>query len=322
MENLLEINGLTVELMTERGIVYALSGVDLNVAHGQIHGVVGESGCGKSMTAKSIMRLHNPKRSRMGGTILFEGEDIAAMEIKEVERLRGKDISMIFQDPAMSLNPLMSVGNQIAEMARVHLKSSKAEARQIALGMLEKVGLSPAINRYRQYPFELSGGMQQRVMIAIAIACSPKLLIADEPTTALDATIQAQILELIQSLSDEMGMSVLFITHNFGIVAEICSAVSVMYQGRVVETGYTRSVLDNPAHPYTAALIASIPTMALESQKRLGSIPGRPDTLYENLSYCPFCARCPQAFGQCRNERPGYQYLEDGHRAACFGIGG
>ena len=197
MDNLLEIKNLTVELMSTRGIVYALSGVDLAVRPGEIHGVVGESGCGKSMTAKSILRLHNPQRSRMNGSIRFEDKEILSLSNREMEKLRGTEISMIFQDPMTSLNPLMTIGDQISDMYRFHTGASKAEGREKAQDLLAKVGIEPAAKRCRQYPFELSGGMQQRVMIAMSIACSPKLLIADEPTTALDVTIQAQILELL-----------------------------------------------------------------------------------------------------------------------------
>ena len=259
MDNLLEIQNLTVELMSPRGIVYALSGLDLAVRPGEIHGIVGESGCGKSMTAKSILRLHNPQRSRMRGSIRFEGRELLDLSNREMEKLRGTDISRIFQDPMTSLNPIMPIGAQIADMYRIHTGASKAEAMEKAQELLAKVGIEPANKRCKQYPFELSGGMQQRVMIAMAIACSPKLLIADEPTTALDVTIQAQILELLQQLSADMGMSILLITHNFGVVAETCDRVSVMYAGKVVETGDTLELLQGASHPYSRALIRSIP---------------------------------------------------------------
>ena len=257
MENLLEISDLTVELMSVRGIVYALSGVDLAVLPGEIHGVVGESGCGKSMTAKSILRLHDPRRSRMKGSITFEGRDLLTLPNREMVKLRGTEISMIFQDPMTSLNPLMTIGDQIADMIHFHTGAGWGEARDKAQAMLSRVGIEPAERRRKQYPFELSGGMQQRVMIAMAISCSPKLLIADEPTTALDVTIQAQILELLKQLSADMGMSILLITHNFGVVAETCRRVSVMYAGKVVETGPTADILQNARHPYSRALIHS-----------------------------------------------------------------
>ena len=317
MENLLEISNLTVELMSTRGIVYALCGVDLAIRPGEIHGVVGESGCGKSMTAKSILRLHNPQRSRMRGSIRFEGRELLTLSNREIEKLRGSAISMIFQDPMTSLNPLMTIGDQIADMYRFHAGASKAEARDKAQEMLSKVGIEPASKRCRQYPFELSGGMQQRVMIAMAIACAPKLLIADEPTTALDVTIQAQILELLQQLSADMGMSILLITHNFGVVAETCDRISVMYAGKVVETGETRALLSGACHPYSRALIRSIPGEEGRGG-RLETIPGSPPALFEPPESCMFAPRCPYADDRCRAAYPGLVDCGGGHLAACF----
>ena len=317
MENLLEIENLTVELMSTRGIVYALSGVDLTIRPGEIHGVVGESGCGKSMTAKSILRLHNPQRSRMRGSIRFEGRELLTLSNREIEKLRGSAISMIFQDPMTSLNPLKTIGDQIADMYRFHAGASKAEARDKAQEMLSKVGIEPASKRCRQYPFELSGGMQQRVMIAMAIACAPKLLIADEPTTALDVTIQAQILELLQQLSADMGMSILLITHNFGVVAETCDRISVMYAGKVVETGETRALLSGACHPYSRALIRSIPGEEGRGG-RLETIPGSPPALFEPPESCMFAPRCPYADDRCRAAYPGLVDCGGGHLAACF----
>ena len=317
MENLLEIENLTVELMSTRGIVYALSGVDMAVRPGEIHGVVGESGCGKSMTAKSILRLHNPQRSRMRGSIRFEGRELLTLSDREMEKLRGSAISMIFQDPMTSLNPLMTIGDQIADMYRFHAKAGKAEAREKAQEMLSKVGIEPAAKRCRQYPFELSGGMQQRVMIAMAIACAPKLLIADEPTTALDVTIQAQILELLQQLSADMGMSILLITHNFGVVAETCDRISVMYAGKVVETGETRALLSGARHPYSRALIRSIPGEEGRGG-RLETIPGSPPALFEPPESCMFAPRCPHAGDACRSAYPPLRDCGGGHLAACF----
>ena len=317
MANLLEIENLTVELMSHRGIVYALSGVDLAVRPGEIHGVVGESGCGKSMTAKSILRLHNPQRSRMRGSIRFEGKELLTLSNREIEKMRGTDISMIFQDPMTSLNPLMTIGGQIADMYRFHTGASKKEAMEKAQEMLAKVGIEPAAKRCRQYPFELSGCMQQRVMIAMAIACAPKLLIADEPTTALDVTIQAQILELLQQLSQDMGMSILLITHNFGVVAETCQRTSVMYAGKVVETGETRELLRSARHPYSRALIRSIPGGGARGS-RLETIPGSPPALFEPPASCMFAPRCPYADETCRTGYPAMADCGDGHLAACF----
>lgn len=317
MDNLLEISNLTVELMSTQGIVYALSGVDLSVRPGEIHGIVGESGCGKSMTAKSVMRLHNPRRTRMGGSIRFEGQELLSLSDRAMEKLRGTEISMIFQDPMTSLNPLMTIGAQIADMYRFHTGAGKGEAMDKAKEMLTKVGIEPAARRCRQYPFELSGGMQQRVMIAMAIACTPKLLIADEPTTALDVTIQAQILELLQKLSDDMGMSILLITHNFGVVAETCRRVSVMYAGKVVETGETSALLRGARHPYSRSLINSIPGGGARGT-RLETIPGFPPAMFRPPEACLFAPRCPYADDRCRAAYPPSADCGNGHLAACF----
>ena len=318
MENLLEIKDLKVDLMTPRGIVYALGGVNLEILPGEIHGLVGESGSGKSMTSKSVMRLHNEQRSRMSGEIIFRGEDILKLPKKKMQAIRGNRISMIFQDPMTSLNPLMTIGEQIAETYRFHEKCSKPEAKKKTLKLLEKVGINPPEKRFGQYPFELSGGLQQRVMIAIAIACSPELLIADEPTTALDVTIQAQILELLKRLSADMGMSVLLITHNFGIVAEICDRVSVMYAGRVVETCDTKTVFRHPAHPYSKALISSIPKTGMNVEY-LPAIPGSPPELFAENKACAYLPRCPYATKECE-VRPDERNLGEGHVAACHHI--
>ena len=239
-ERLLEIRDLYVDLMTARGIVYALQGVDLSVGVGEIHGLVGESGCGKSITAKTVLRLLDRRRTRMRGSVLFEDRDLLRASEREMRAVRGNRVSMIFQDPMVSLNPLMTVGDQIAEIYLNHFDMNRAQAKKKTLEMLELVGIQPPEKRLGQYPFELSGGLQQRVMIAMAAACRPALLIADEPTTALDVTIQAQILELLKTLQKELDMSILLITHNFGIVAEVCDRVSVMYAGKVIETADTR----------------------------------------------------------------------------------
>jgi len=321
MDNLLEIKNLTVKLMTARGLVHALSGVNLSLRRGEIHGLVGESGCGKSMTSKSVLRLHNARRSKMTGEILFDGRDLLTLSDREMEALRGVRISMIFQDPMTSLNPLMTIGSQIAEMYRHHCRDNKQTARQKAIAMLEKVGIQPAEKRYDQYPFELSGGMQQRVMIAIALACSPDLLIADEPTTALDVTIQAQILELLKELQSSMKMSILLITHNFGVVAEICDRVSVMYAGSIVETGDTNTVLQNPQNPYSQSLIRSIPS----ETGRIGhllTVPGSPPELFDVMDACSFAPRCDLAAAACLSNAPTLRSCgTNGHIAACHYIG-
>ena len=315
---LLSIRDLKVDLMSVRGIVYALSGVNLDIRPGEIHGLVGESGCGKSMTSKSILRLHNEQRSRMSGQIIFEGEDLLKVSRRQMQSIRGNRISMIFQDPMTSLNPLLTIGDQISESYRQHEKCTKAEAKKKTLELLEKVGIYPAEKRFAQYPYELSGGLQQRVMIAMAIACRPALLIADEPTTALDVTIQAQVLELLQKLSRELNMAILLITHNFGIVAEICDRVSVMYAGRVVETSETRDIFKNAAHPYSKALIDSIPKAGSE-EEYLPTIPGAPPQLFSENPSCAFMDRCPYADEACR-QRPEERLIAPGHMAACHHI--
>ena len=314
-QNLLSIRDLHVDLMSIYGIVYALRGVNLDIRPGEIHGLVGESGCGKSMTSKSILRLHDESRTRMTGEILFEGQDLLRISRKEMQKIRGNRISMIFQDPMTSLNPLLTAGEQISETFRQHEKCSKKEAREKSLELLEKIGIYPPEKRYSQYPYELSGGLQQRVMIAIAIACGPSLLIADEPTTALDVTIQAQVLELLKKLSDEMNMSILLITHNFGIVAEICDRVSVMYAGKVVECSDTVSIFRSAAHPYTRALIDSIPKAGYTGEY-LPTIPGAPPQLLQKIEACSYKERCPLACPAC-DTSPEEQIIGDGHMEAC-----
>ncbi len=314
MDNLLQIKNLSVDLMTARGIVYVLDGVDLEVGRGEIHGIVGESGCGKSITAKSIMHLLDKKRSRVGGSICYNGTDISQHSERDMRQLRGKEISMIFQEPMTSLSPLKTIGAQLGGAISNHNNIPKDELQKQVLSLLEHVGLLPAEKRAKQYPFELSGGMQQRVMIAQAIACRPKLVIADEPTTALDVTIQAQILSLIKDLQQEYAMSVLLVTHNFGVVSQICDRVSVMYAGRIIETANTKELLTSPMHPYTKALIDCIPRgKALE--KRLNALSGSPPQLYEKAKCCPFLPRCKFADVLCE-KAPSLQSFGD-HVVQC-----
>lgn len=316
MENLLEIENLTVELMSTRGIVYALSGVDMTIRPGEIHGVVGESGCGKSMTAKSILRLHNPQRSRMRGSIRFEGRELLTLPNREIEKLRGSAISMIFQDPMTSLNPLMTIGDQIADMYRYHAKVSKAEARDKAQEMLSKVGIEPAAKRCRQYPFELSGGMQQRVMIAMALAHDPDLVIADEPTTALDVVVQAQVLELMRVLRREHS-ALLLITHDMGVVWQMATRVAVMYAGEIVESAPAALLFGGPRHPYTRGLLAALPSAATRGRP-LPVIPGQVPSPLDWPSGCRFHDRCPLAFARCAAEHPRLVVCGEEHRARCF----
>ena len=319
-KNIIEIKDLCVNMMTVRGIVYAVQGVSLNVKDGEVHGIVGESGCGKSVSTKSIIRLHDPEKTEYTGSIIFNGEngaeDVLAMSSKRLSEFRGKDAAMIFQDPMTSLDPIMKAGEQIAEVVRKKRGLNKKDAKAYVLEMFEKVGILPAEKRYEQYPFEMSGGMLQRVMIAMALSCEPRLLIADEPTTALDVTIQAQILDLMRKFQKESKTSVIFITHNLGVVAEICDSVSVMYAGRVVESGSVLDIFDRPAHPYTQALLASNPKSS-DKGKRMKTIEGAPPQLYAKFTGCPYAPRCSQATDKCFNSLPPVSKLAEGHTAAC-----
>lgn len=319
--NVLEIKDLSVDFMTVRGIVYAVQGVDLEVKQGEIHGIVGESGCGKSVTSKSVIRPHNEETTRYAGDIYIRDDsgekDVLAMNRKQLRDFRGSTAAMIFQDPMTSLDPIMKAGEQIAEMLRAKKNLNRREAREKVIEMFEKIGITPAEKRYEQYPFEMSGGMLQRIMIAMALICEPKLLIADEPTTALDVTIQAQILKLIKKLQQESGTSVIFITHNLGVVAEICDSVTVMYAGKAVETASVVDIFDHPAHPYTKALLESNPRES-DTEKRMKSIPGSPPLLYEKFKGCAFAPRCKYADDKCRSCVPVTENVSEGHSTACF----
>lgn len=319
--NVLEIKDLSVDFMTVRGIVYAVQGVDLEVKQGEIHGIVGESGCGKSVTSKSVIRLHNEETARYAGDIYIRDDsgekDVLAMSKKQLRDFRGSTAAMIFQDPMTSLDPIMKAGEQIAEMLRAKKNLNRREAREKVIEMFEKIGITPAEKRYEQYPFEMSGGMLQRIMIAMALICEPKLLIADEPTTALDVTIQAQILKLIKKLQQESGTSVIFITHNLGVVAEICDSVTVMYAGKAVETASVVDIFDHPAHPYTKALLESNPRES-DTEKKMKSIPGSPPLLYEKFKGCAFAPRCKYADDKCRSCVPVTENVSEGHSTACF----
>lgn len=304
-ETILEIRDLCTSFRTERGIMKAVDGVSLHVNKGEILGLVGESGCGKSVTSQSILRLYDEKRlASYEGEIRFDGRELLKLSEKEMRGIRGHEISMIFQDALSSLNPVFTIGDQITEPLRIHRKLSRKEAEREALHLLNLVGIPSPEKRLRQYPHELSGGMRQRVMIAIALACRPKLLIADEPTTALDVTIQAQIMELIVSLNRELSMGVILITHDLSVVAEVCSRVAVMYLGQIVEEADVYSIFDDPKHPYTRGLIRSIPRMSGEREKRLFMIPGTVPLLNQIPSGCRFAPRCPYADERCRREMP------------------
>ena len=316
--NVLEIRGLNSYFFTEKGGAPAVDGLDLDIPKGKIIGLVGESGCGKSMTAKSIMGLLKYPGRVAGGSIRFEDQDLTRLSDKELRKICGNDISMIFQEPMTSLNPVLKVGRQVREtLLETTPTMSKAEAKQRVVEMFQRVGIPEAEKRYDCYPHELSGGLRQRVMIAMAMVCKPKLLIADEPTTALDVTIEAQILRLMKELRDETGMSVLIITHNMGVVAEICDYVYVMYAGKIMEQAETFELFDHTMHPYTKGLLDSIPRIG-QNAERLHTIPGVVPNLLHLSQGCPFSNRCEYATDQCRTEKAQLHPVAPDHQVRCF----
>lgn len=315
-ENILEIQNLVVEYHTDDAVIHAVNGINLNVKKGETIGLVGETGAGKTTIARAIMRiLQTPPAKFCGGKILFKGEDIMERSEAEMRKIRGNQIAMIFQDPMTALNPIETIGFQIAEAISLHNKISKAEAVQRACAMLEMVGIP--MERYNEYPHQFSGGMKQRVVIAMALACNPELLLADEPTTALDVTIQAQVLEMMQSLKDKLNTSVVMITHDLGVVAEVCQSVAVVYAGDIVEYGSVEDIFDHTAHPYTHGLFGSLPKLD-STEPRLKPIKGlMPDPT--NLPKgCSFYERCPQATERCAQQKPEAVEMEPGHMVKCF----
>jgi oligopeptide/dipeptide ABC transporter ATP-binding protein len=315
---LLSVEGLSVAFRTEAGEVPVVEDVSFAIAPGRTLGLVGESGCGKSVTAMTVMRLlpQPPARIR-GGRILFEGEDLLALPERRMRQRRGDRIGMIFQEPMTSLNPTLSVGRQIAEVLRIHRGAGAAQAREATLEMLRLVGIGAPERRYAQFPHQLSGGLRQRAMIAMALVCRPDLLIADEPTTALDVTIQAQILELLKRLQRELGMAILLITHDLGVVAEFCDEVAVMYAGRIVERAAAPALFARPRHPYTAGLLASTPRLARRGGL-LPTIPGMVPPPGRRGAGCSFAERCPRVLPRCRAERPDLLPAAPGHETACW----
>jgi len=312
---LLEIKGLKTHFKTDDGWLHAVDGVDISIDRGETVGVVGESGCGKSVTAKTVMKLIDmPPGKIVAGQVLWKGRDLVPLPPEAMQKIRAKEISIIFQEPMTSLNPVYTVGEQIAESLRLH------EAMDRAVEMLKLVRIPTPERRVRDYPHQFSGGMRQRVMIAIALACKPQLVIADEPTTALDVTIQAQILDLLQRLKDEMGMAVMLITHAMGVVAEVAQRVVVMYAGKVVEEAPVKALFAHPRHPYTQGLIRSIPRIDLDAQHkvRLEAIPGTVPKLIEPAEGCRFAARCKHARAECRQATPPLREVAPGHRVACI----
>lgn len=298
--------------------IRAIDGVSFYVCRGEMVGIVGESGCGKSVTSQSIMRLYDEKEEvSYSGTVRFEGENLMEIPYKEMDKIRGNRIAMIFQDALSSLNPVYTVGNQVVEAICIHQNVEKKEAWQKAVEMLMKVGISEPEKRMRQYPHELSGSMRQRVMIAIALCCKPDLLIADEPTTALDVTVQAQIMDLIQQLKEEENMGVILITHDMAVVAENCDRVIVMYLGQMVEEASVTDIFEHPLHPYTVGLIQSIPQMTTDSEQELFMIKGSLPLLTQIKKGCRFASRCPYATDKCREEEPELQKTGENHSVRC-----
>jgi len=316
-EHILSVQNLHTSFKTSKGDVHAVNGVSFNLDAGKILGIVGESGSGKSVTAYSIMRILESNGDITGGQILFKGKDITKFTEKEMREFRGKCCSIIFQDPMTSLNPVFTVGSQLKEAIELHTERKGKEAEARAIEMLTLVGVNEPEKRIKQYPFELSGGMRQRVMIAMALSCEPDILIADEPTTALDVTIQAQILELMQDLQKKLGMAIIMVTHDLGVIADMCDEIIVMYGGRVCERGTAEHIFYNPKHEYTKGLLQSIPNVDRMGEK-LVPIPGTPINLLNMPKGCAFCPRCENAMKICLDEIPPEMLMPDGHFASCW----
>jgi oligopeptide transport system ATP-binding protein len=318
-EHLLQVSGLTTRFYTEEGVVHAVDNVSYNLDEGETLGVVGESGCGKSVHALSIMRLIPiPPGKIEKGKVLFRGRDLLGISNDEMRRVRGAQISMVFQDPMTSLNPVLTVGFQITEALKLHLGMSDKDAQARAAELLSMVGIPEAVQRLDDYPHQFSGGMRQRAMIAMALSCNPMILIADEPTTSLDVTIQAQIIDLVKRLQEKLGMTVIWITHDLGVVAGLAQRVNVMYAGRVVETGPVKAIYGNPRHPYTVGLLGSLPRSDEKPGDKLFSIKGEPPDLLALPQGCPFAPRCEYSIERCMHETPSQVEVDSGHMSACW----
>jgi len=313
---ILEVENLRTSFFTEYGAVHAVDNVSFNVRKGEAVALVGESGCGKSVTAMSIMRLVAPPGRITGGHVRFKGKDLASLSERDMRKVRGNDIAMVFQEPMTSLNPVFRIGAQVAEAIRIHKDVSKREAWKMAGDMLNLVSIPDPVKRLDDYPHQLSGGMRQRVMIAMALSCDPELLIADEPTTALDVTIQAQIMELLADLQQKLGLAILLITHDLGVVAEFCERIIVMYTGRVVEEAPVSELFANPAHPYTRGLLKSLPSVSTES--RLPTIKGMVPSISKLPPGCKFNPRCPDVMEICYGNEPALMIVGEGHSARCY----
>lgn len=316
---LLDVKGLRTQFFTQDGVVNAVNGISYTVDEGETLAIVGESGCGKSVGVMSLIRLiPSPPGKVVGGEVWFDGRDLLKLDDDEIRQVRGNRIAIVFQDPMTSLNPVLTVGRQIGESLQLHLGMDKQQARKRSAELLELVGIPTAEARLDDYPHQFSGGMRQRVMIAMGLSCNPQLLIADEPTTALDVTIQAQIVDLVKKLKDEIGMAIIWITHDLGVVAGIADRVAVMYGGLIVERAPVGPLYGNPKHPYTAALLETLPNLTGERHGKLKTISGQPPLLTEFPTACPFAARCPHVFERCHRENPALAELEPGHEVACW----
>ena len=320
MSTVLEVNNLETRFETHDGTVYAVNGISFRLDEGETLGIVGESGCGKSVSMLSILGLiPKPPGKIMAGNALFLGHDLLKLSAEEMRQVRGAQISMIFQDPMTSLNPVLTIGDQIREPLETHLRMTPEESKQRTVELLKLVGISDGEDRLDDYPFQFSGGMRQRVMIAMALTCSPKILIADEPTTALDVTIQAQIIELVKELRKDLGMAIIWITHDLGIIAGLAHRVMVMYAGFIVERAKVEELYEHPTHPYTRGLLGSLPRVDAEtSDKDLANIVGMPPDLLTKPKGCPFAPRCPYAFMRCQEENPPLDTIQEAHEVACW----
>ena len=316
-EKILEVKGLQTSFYTHLGEVQSVRNVDFDLYKGEVLGVVGESGSGKSVTCSSVMRLLQHPGKIKAGEVLFKGEDLVKKTDKEMRKIQGNEMSMIFQDPMSALNPVYTIGNQMVEVIRQHKKVSKKEAEAIAIKMLSLVGIPSPEERMKNYPHEFSGGMRQRAVIAMALSCDPELVIADEPTTALDVTIQAQILELMKDLQERLNSSIIFITHDLGVIAQLCTRVIVMYGGMVMEEALVDELFYDAKHPYTIGLLNSVPNPNAKTKERLEPIPGLPPDLLNPPKGCPFCNRCQYAMKKCLNEMPSMHQVSETHKSRC-----
>ena len=318
-EKILDVQGLETQFKTPDGIVHAVNGVSITLDEGETLGLVGESGCGKSVSMLSILRLiQSPPGQIVAGKAFFKGTDLLAMSHEEIRQVRGGQISMIFQDPMTSLNPVMNIGKQMAEPMILHLGITPKEARERAIKLLESVGIPRAGERLKDYPHQYSGGMRQRVMIAMALSCNPQILIADEPTTALDVTIQAQIVDLVIRLRQELGMAIIWITHDLGVAASIANRIAVMYGGFIIEEAAVKELYANPSHPYTLGLINSLPQIQRKGRQRLYSIEGMPPILLQTPKACPFAPRCRWVREKCWQQNPMLESIGENHKVACW----